>query len=102
VAFGLLAALVGGLLAVGWAFVSTPAVTAVGKGLRSAVQALLAAPIAAVVINNTSDFVDIEKLFIPMIASVILAFLVSYLSNKNAVPTTEAKPAGADFVGTTP
>jgi hypothetical protein len=100
VAFGLLAALIGGLIAVAWAFVGTPAVTPVGKALRSAVQALLAAPIAGVVIDSTNDFVDVEKLIIPTVFAVVIAFIVSFLANSTPVPTTEAKPVGADFVGT--
>lgn len=100
VAFGLLAALIGGLLAVGWAFVATPAVTALGKALRAAVQALIAAPLAGVVISSTSDFVELEKLVIPTIAAVVLAFLVSYLSNRVPAPVSESKATGADFLGT--
>ena len=100
VAFGLLAAGIGGLIAVAWAFVGTPAVTPVGKALRSAVQALLGLPIAGAVITSMSDFVTVQKLLVPTVAAVILAFLVSYLSNLNPVPTSEAKPVGADFVGT--
>jgi hypothetical protein len=100
VAFGLLGAVIGGLIAVLWAFAGTPAVTAVGKALRSAVQALLALPIAGVVLNETSDFVELEKLVIPTVAAVVLAFLVSYLSNRNPVPTVEGVDPGADFIGT--
>ena len=99
VAFGLLGALIGGLIAVAWAFVATPAVTAVGKGLRSAVQALLALPIAGVVIDEASDFVTVEKLLIPTACAVVLAFLVSYLSNRTPAPTSEGKATGADFIG---
>jgi hypothetical protein len=100
VAFGLLGALIGGLIAVLWAFVASPATTAVGKALRSAVQALLALPIAGVVIQETSDFVTVEKLLIPTACAVVLAFLVSYLSNRNPAPVNESKPTGADFFGT--
>ena len=100
VAFGLLGALVGGVIAVLWAFVGTPATTAVGKALRSAVQALLALPIAGVVIKETSDFVTVEKLLIPTACAVVLAFLVSYLSNRNPAPVNEGKATGADFLGT--
>lgn len=100
VAFGLLGALVGGLIAVAWSFVGTPATTALGKALRSAVQALLALPIAGIVIKETSDFVTVQKLLIPTACAVVLAFLVSYLSNRNPAPVNEAKATGADFVGT--
>lgn len=100
VAFGLLAALIGGLVAVGWAFVGTPAVTALGKALRSAVQAAIAAPLAGIVITKTSDFVEVQTLLIPTAAAVVLAFIVSYLSNRLPAPVSEVKPTGADFVGT--
>lgn len=100
VAFGLLAAVIGGLIAMLWAFVGTPAVTPVGKALRSAVQALLATPLAGMVIDSTNDFVDVEKLIVPTVAAVIIAFIVSYLANANPVPTTTVKPVGEDFVGT--
>ena len=100
VAFGLLAAVIGGLIAVGWAFVGTPAVTPLGKALRSGVQALVAAPLAAVVITNVDDFATVGDLLIPTAAAVVLAFLVSYLSNKNPAPSMESKATGADFIGT--
>ena len=100
VAFGLLAAVIGGLIAVGWAFVGTPAVTALGKALRSAVQALLAAPLAAVVIKSVDDFATVGDLLVPTLAAVVLAFLVSYLSNRLPAPSSEAKATGADFIGT--
>lgn len=99
VAFGLLAAVIGGLLAVGWAFVATPAVTALGKALRSAVQAALAAPLAGVVITSTSDFAEVGDLVIPTIAAVVLAFVVSYLANRTPPVNSESKAVGADFVG---
>lgn len=100
VAFGLLGALIGGLIAVAWAYVGSPAVTPIGKALRSAVQALLALPIAGAVITQTSDFVEVEKLLIPTACAVVLAFVVSYLSNRGAVPVSTSKAVGSDFVGT--
>lgn len=99
VAFGLLAAVIGGLLAVGWAFVGTPAVTALGKALRAAVQAAIAAPLAGVVITSVDDFAQVGDLIIPTIAAVVLAFLVSYLSNRLPAPSSEGKAVGADFIG---
>ena len=99
VAFGLLAAAIGGAIAVAWAFVGTPAVTPVGRALRSAVQALLGLPIAGAIITSTEDFVTVQKLLVPTICAVVLAFLVSYLSNRNPVTET-AKAPGSDFVGT--
>lgn len=102
VGWGLLAAVIGGLIAVGWSFVGTPATTPVGKALRSAVQALLGLPIAGVVIDNVSDLVELGDLVVPTIAATVLAFLVSYLSNKTPAPAAPegSKATAADFLGT--
>lgn len=101
VGWGLLAAVIGGLIAVGWSFVGTPATTALGKALRQAVQTLLGLPIAGVVIDSVSDVIELGDLIVPTVAAVVLAFLVSYLSNRVPPPVDETKATGPDFVGTT-
>lgn len=97
--WALLAAVIGGLIAVGWAFVQSPAMTPVGKAVRSAVQALLGAPIAAVVIDSTSDTHQLGDLLVPTVVLVVLAFAVSYLSNVAPAPTTQSRGVVADVVG---
>jgi hypothetical protein len=98
VAWGLIGAVIAGLLAVGWAFVTSPATTPLGKATRSAIQALLATPLAGVVIDSMDDVRSLGNLVVPTVASVVLAFAISYLSNRSPVPM-EAKPALADLTG---
>lgn len=105
VAFGLLGALIGGLIAMGWAYFASPAVTPLGKALRSAVQALLSAPLAGLVIKSQEDFVAIEKLIVPTLVAMALAFLISLASNLKPAPsatstvvTLTPKPV-PDFLG---
>lgn len=95
VGFGLLGAVVAGLIAVGWSFVASPAATAMGKALRQAVQVLLGLPIAGIIIDASTDFVSIEKLIVPTLVAVVLAFLAAYLANKNPAPQPNSVPVSA-------
>lgn len=101
-AWGLLGAAIAGLIAVGWAFVTSPAATPVGKAARQAVQVLLGLPIAGIVLDEISDFVEVGKLLVPTIVLTVLAFVVSYLSNKNPTPSTTSDAGGNDFLKGTP
>jgi hypothetical protein len=75
----LVLALVGALVAAGWAFVGSPATTAVAKATRSAVEAILGG-IGAVVVNTWADIVAIERIAVPTLVAAVLAFGVTYLS----------------------
>jgi hypothetical protein len=89
--FALLVALAGGLIAAGWAFVRSPAVTALDKAIRSAVQFVLGAG-AGVVVNTFADLVSVGKLVVPAIIGALLAFAVTYFSNQGTVPPATASP----------
>ena len=102
-AFSLIMAAIGGVLAVLWAFVGQPAVTPLGRAIRSAVQALLAAPATVLVANAAgwTDFAQLSNMLVPTVVAVVLAFLISLASNYAPVPIG-AKPLGNDVTGTSP
>lgn len=79
----LVLALIGALVAAGWAFVSSPATTALNKGLRSAVQAILGG-IGAVVVNTWADVVAMERIVVPTIVAAVLAFGITYFQNQES------------------
>lgn len=81
----LVLALVGALVAVGWAFVQSPAVSAVQKAIRSGVEAILGG-VGAIVVNEWADVVDLERLVVPTLVAAVLAFGVTYFSYQT--PTT--------------
>lgn len=89
--FGLLLALIGALTAAGWAYVRSPAVTALDKAIRSLVQYLLGA-VGAVVINSFADLVSLPKLLVPAIIGAVIAFGLAYFSNQGTVPPATASP----------
>lgn len=101
-AFSLIMAVIGGVLAVLWAFVGQPAVTPLGRAIRSAVQALLAAPATVLVANAAgwTDFAQLSNMVIPTVAAVVLAFLISLASNYAPVAISPNKPLGSDVAGT--
>lgn len=104
-AFALGVALLGGLIAVGWSFYRTPAVTPLGRGIRNAIQAVLSAPIVAALLNvkNGRDVFVLAPLIGPTIGAVILAFAIGYIGNSGTpVPiadSTTAPTVAADVVG---
>lgn len=98
--WGLLGAAIGGLLAVAWAFVSSPALTPAGRALRSAVQALVSSPLAALAFKSMSDVEAAADLVVPTAIYAVLAFAVSYFGNYGQVPITTARATGSDFLGT--
>jgi len=75
----LVLALIGALVAVGWAFVQSPAVSAVQKAVRSGVEAILGG-VGAVVVNEWADVVSLERLIVPTLVAAVLAFGVTYFS----------------------
>lgn len=97
--WSLLAAIVGGLIAVGWAFVKQPATTALGRAFRASVQALLGAPIAGLIVESRTDLVSASGLVVPTIAAVLIAFGISYLGNLNPVVHDETPSTASDFLG---
>lgn len=101
--WALLGAVVAGVLAVAWAFVSSPAITPIGRALREAVQALLGLPIAQAILSLTTshDVFDLGQLVVPTVIAVVFSFVIAYLRNLGVVPEIPgARPAGADFAGT--
>jgi len=83
----LVLALVGALVAVGWAYVGSPATTALQKATRSAVEAILGG-VGAVVVNTWADVVALDRIVVPTIVAAILAFGVTYFSYQQK-PTTQ-------------
>jgi hypothetical protein len=79
----LVLALIGALVATGWAFVSSPATTPVQKGLRSAVEAILGG-VGAVVVNTWADVVAQERIIVPTLVAAVLAFAITYFQNQTA------------------
>jgi len=98
-AWGLLGAAIVGVIAVGWAYATSPAETRLGKALRQTVQVVLGLPIAGIVLDEVSDFVALGDLIVPTISLAILAFVVSYLRNGGIIA---ASPEGNDFLRGSP
>jgi len=83
----LLAAVVGGLVAVLWAFAGTAATTAVEKAVRSAAQAA-AGGLGALALNSVADVIQVPALLIGIAVSVVFAFLITYFQNQVPPVTT--------------
>lgn len=98
--FSLLMALIGATIALLWAVLGQPATTVWGRAIRAGIQALLASPLAAIVLHNTSDFVEVEQMLLPTLSAVALAILIALAANYAPVPITD-DPIVADTVGTT-
>jgi hypothetical protein len=79
-ALGLLMAAIGGLVAAGYAYARTPAETALGKAIRSAVQTV-AAGLATLAINQVGDFAAAGTVLTGLVVATALAFGVTYLQN---------------------
>lgn len=90
-AFGLLLAAIGALIAAGWAYVNSPSVTALEKAVRSLVQYILGA-VGAVVINSFADLVALPRLLIPALIGAVIAFGLTYFANQGTVPPATASP----------
>ncbi len=83
----LLAAVVGGIVAVLWAYAGTPATTAVEKAVRSAAQAA-AGGLGAIVLNELGDVLELPTLLIGVAVSVVFAFFITYFQNQVPPVTT--------------
>jgi hypothetical protein len=79
----LLAAAVGGLVAVLWAFAASPAATALEKAIRSAAQAA-AGGLGALALNSAADVVSVPTLLLGIAVSVVFAFAITYFQNQTA------------------
>ena len=75
----LLAAVIGSLIAAGWAFIGTPANTAVGKSVRSAIEKVIGG-LGAVAFNSFADVVEFSRLIPSLLIAAVLAFAITYLS----------------------
>lgn len=89
--FALVMAFLGALIAVGTAYVKTPATTALQKALRSGVQALVGG-VATWAINSVADVVATERLLVPLAVSVVLAFGVTYFQSQGTTTTVTVAP----------
>lgn len=86
----LLSAVVGSIVAVAWAFVASPAGTALEKGFRAAVEKVVGG-LGAVAINSQADLVGMGKLIPSVLIAAALAFfvtLLSYVSPPKVTPPT--------------
>jgi hypothetical protein len=77
----LLGAVLGGVVAVLWAYVATPAATAVEKAIRSAVQAA-AGGLGAIALNSVADVLSVGHLLVAVGVSVVFAFAITYFQNQ--------------------
>jgi hypothetical protein len=82
----LLGAVLGGLVAVGWAYVNTPATTPLEKAERAAVQALLGSGLATATITSASDLIALRDMLVPSLAFIVLAFLLTFFNTQGGVP----------------
>lgn len=82
----LLGAVLGALVAVGWAYVQTPAVTPLEKAERAAVQALLMSGLATATITNASDLVALRDMIVPSLAAIVLGFLLTLFNTQGGIP----------------
>ncbi len=101
--FSLLMAVIGAVIAALWAVVSEPAVTPLGRAVRSAIEALLASPLAVVAANalGWEDFANVGSLVVPTVIGMVLAFALSFAANYAPAPVA-TKALGADVAGTSP
>ena len=82
---GLLLAFIGALVAVLWAFSSSPAFTALEKALRSAAQTAAGA-LGAIILNQVSDLFQLPPVLIAAGVSIVFAFFITYFSYQPAPP----------------
>lgn len=90
--WALLGAAIGAVLAVLWAFVTSPAVTPLQKALRSAAEKLAGA-LSGLAIADAADLIEASKLVIPTIVAVVLAFAITYFQNQDAPTPVNTTPA---------
>lgn len=101
--WSLVGAAIGAVIAVLYAVATQPATTRLGRSLRSGVQALLGTPLAALVVDGVDSQADVTAavpLVVPAVVMFVLAFGATWLLNGSQLPTTDNKPVGGDFLGT--
>lgn len=79
----LLAAVVGGIVAMLWAYGATEASTALEKAIRSAAQAA-AGGLGAIALNTAADVVALPALLVGIAVTVVFAFGITYFQNQPA------------------
>ena len=89
----LAAAALAAVIAVGWAYVKSPAITAEDKALRQFVEAVLVFA-GAFVLNTWADWVNFGKALGPVIVTTILTVGGTYLANKGNPETVDVPPRG--------
>jgi lysylphosphatidylglycerol synthetase-like protein (DUF2156 family) len=90
-AFLSLAPLIGAVVAAIYAYVRTPATTALEKAIRAFLQAV-AGGLAAVAINVPADVLALPNLLISLGIAAVGAFLVTFFSNQGTVPPATTSP----------
>ena len=80
---GLLGAVIGGVVAVLWAFGAQAAASPLEKAIRSAAQAA-AGGLGAIALNSAADVVSLPTVLIGVAVSVVFAFLITYFQNQPA------------------
>jgi len=83
----LVLAAVGALIAAGWAYVQSPATTALQKAVRAAIQAILGG-VGVIAVNSFADFVQLGAIIVPTLITAVLAFGVTFLSYKDSTAPT--------------
>jgi hypothetical protein len=86
----LLAVLVGSSVAVGWAFVKSPATKPLDKALRAAVEKIVGG-VGAVALNSWVDVVSLRNLLITLVIAAAFSFVGTLLAYV-APPATESVP----------
>ena len=75
----LLSALIGALVAAGWAFVGSPAATPLGKAVRSGIEKVVGG-VGAVAVSSVADLAELSRLVPSLLIAAALAFLITLLS----------------------
>lgn len=87
-AFLSFAPFIGALGAAGYAYVKTPALTALGKAIRAAVEKLVAG-VVLLAVNSFADVLAIPNLLVPVGIAAVLSFVLTYLSYQGEPPVPD-------------
>jgi hypothetical protein len=85
---------VAGLLAAGWAFVRSPAQTALDKAIRSLIETVVAG-LGVIALNSVADWVALPKLLVPLVITAVGHFVLTFFQNQGTVPQ---QPPATDVV----
>lgn len=88
----LLAALIGAVVAVLWAFAGSPAASAMEKAIRSAAQAV-AGTLGGLVLTTTTDILTAPKVVFGGLIATAVAFGVTFLQYQGSPPVPTPEPA---------